>query len=268
MHGGQSDSPNQSFTTTEYYRINELANMIRSQPCSPTALSHLVSNHGGSQWPPASYQPAIFHQDLPQSSGASSETSESLWPGSPSTLSTESTAADLYVWHDFIQLAEKQDSLCWIPGSNGLPAHPQDCSSREAEGTPFLQQWYHSDLASQDAGKVPECPYVVSNSASGPAKFEHDNRDRRERFLARNRTAAARCRRKKHDREEELDKRARDLKLIHEGLKDEVQMLRNELVKWKLLCTEHAHCRCEAVREYLIQAVASKKPQAHLYDGV
>lgn len=88
----------------------------------------------------------------------------------------------------------------------------------------------------------------------------------REKFLERNRVAASKCRQKKKEWTTSLEERARELQSQREMLVAYVSMLRNELLMLKCKCLQHSDCKCERLRDYLKNTVATLPPaSADLY---
>ena len=74
---------------------------------------------------------------------------------------------------------------------------------------------------------------------------------RRSKFLERNRVAASKCRQKKKEWTQGLERRARDLQKDRNNLRVLMESLREELYYLKTQCMEHRDCECDAIRNYL-----------------
>eukprot|EP00058_Branchiostoma_floridae_P017533 XP_002603021.1 hypothetical protein BRAFLDRAFT_123988 [Branchiostoma floridae] len=78
---------------------------------------------------------------------------------------------------------------------------------------------------------------------------EKDPELRRQRFLERNRAAAARCRQKRKLWVQSLEKKAEDLTATNLQLQSEVSLLRNEVAQLKQLLLAHKDCPIMALQQ-------------------
>ncbi|TKA78348.1 hypothetical protein B0A49_01230 [Cryomyces minteri] len=87
---------------------------------------------------------------------------------------------------------------------------------------------------------------------------------KRDRFLERNRLAAAKCRQKKKVWTEGLEERGRNAQAQNTFLRAEIANLRNELMSLKGMVLTHveANCGCTRIREYVGQAANVISPSA------
>lgn len=95
---------------------------------------------------------------------------------------------------------------------------------------------------------------TVSKASSLPEESDEeglDDEEKRKRFLERNRVAASKCRQKKkawvnhlESQSEEISVKNKHLSLLVSTLKEEVLMLKNQLLA-------HSSCDCKVVRDYL-----------------
>ncbi|TKA59813.1 hypothetical protein B0A49_13785 [Cryomyces minteri] len=87
---------------------------------------------------------------------------------------------------------------------------------------------------------------------------------KRDKFLERNRLAAAKCRQKKKIWTEGLEERGRNAQAHNIFLKAEVATLRNELTSLKGMVLQHVerNCGCGRIREYVGQAVTVLPPSS------
>lgn len=121
------------------------------------------------------------------------------------------------------------------------------------------------------------CSEIMKGDRSPPTSYDELSPDkpewpndgdaiRRDRFLARNRQAATRCRMKKKEWQSNLQARAESMNTQKQALEAEAFNLRNELVYLKNICLRHTDCKCHELRSYLQQAVSHQRPVARLYD--
>ncbi|KAK5149204.1 hypothetical protein LTR04_007347 [Oleoguttula sp. CCFEE 6159] len=87
---------------------------------------------------------------------------------------------------------------------------------------------------------------------------------KRDKFLERNRLAAAKCRRKKKIWTEGLEERGRNAQAHNNFLKAEVATLSNEFMSLKGMVLQHVerNCECGKIREYVGQAVTVLYPSS------
>jgi hypothetical protein len=78
-----------------------------------------------------------------------------------------------------------------------------------------------------------------------------NNNDKRKKFLERNRVAASRCRQRKKQKIEELEKRASETAQRNEELKLTISALKDELIMLKNMLLAHRNCECSLVQEYI-----------------
>lgn len=71
---------------------------------------------------------------------------------------------------------------------------------------------------------------------------DEDPEVKRQRFLERNRAAASRCRAKKKQWVDNLEKKAKDMESMNSGLQQEVLMLRSEVQQLKSILIAHKDC--------------------------
>jgi hypothetical protein len=91
----------------------------------------------------------------------------------------------------------------------------------------------------------------LKRKPSSPSKDNEDPETKRRRFLERNRMAASKCRQKKkkwmqelEHREEEIDRRNKALHALVSDLKEEVLILKNQLLS-------HHNCNCNVIQQYV-----------------
>jgi hypothetical protein len=89
---------------------------------------------------------------------------------------------------------------------------------------------------------------------------DEEDDTKRERFLARNREAASKCRQKKKEWAQDLEQKARDLSSQKQMLITYLAMLKNELLMLKCKCLEHSDCGCEGIRDYIKNTVNTMPP--------
>ena len=71
---------------------------------------------------------------------------------------------------------------------------------------------------------------------------DEDPEIKRQRFLERNRAAASRCRAKKKQWVDNLEKKAKDMETMNGSLQQEVLMLRSEVQQLKSILIAHKDC--------------------------
>jgi hypothetical protein len=152
---------------------------------------------------------------------------------------------------------------------NGQPTPPQDMMSVEegdsmAEGKTKARK---RSRASNGEGRRKSRKNSKVDLDEDISHLNPEELAQREKFLERNRVAASKCRQKKKEWTNSLEERARELQAQREMLVAYVSMLRNELLMLKCKCLEHSDCKCERVREYLKNTVATLPPaSANLYN--
>jgi hypothetical protein len=114
------------------------------------------------------------------------------------------------------------------------------------------------DLNGQDNGGL--SPRKHSKVFHEEGIKREGNRDKREKFLERNRVAASKCRQKKNTWTKDLEERARELNSERQALTAHVAALKHELLELKCRCLEHVNCECKQLRQYLKDAVAGLQP--------
>jgi hypothetical protein len=152
---------------------------------------------------------------------------------------------------------------------NGQPTPPQDMMSIEEEedsATENRTKTRKRSRASNGEGKRKPRKNSKIDLDEDISHLSPEELAQREKFLERNRVAASKCRQKKKEWTNSLEERARELQAQREMLVAYVSMLRNELLMLKCKCLEHSDCKCERVREYLKNTVATLPPaSANLY---
>lgn len=71
---------------------------------------------------------------------------------------------------------------------------------------------------------------------------DEDPEIKRQKFLERNRAAASRCRAKKKQWVDNLEKKAKDMETVNANLQQEVAMLRSEVQQLKSILIAHKDC--------------------------
>ena len=118
--------------------------------------------------------------------------------------------------------------------------------------------------------KGPPKPLKRRRKSANPPKtsvptLSRNSKDKRIKFLERNRIAASKCRQKKKEWTSNLEIRARELQheknqmtVLGSSLKDEVMFLKGEILK-------HVSCGCDQIQGYLTREadnIARKAPNA------
>ena len=93
--------------------------------------------------------------------------------------------------------------------------------------------------------------YTARNSKRSTFDLNDPGDVRRSKFLERNRVAASKCRQKKKEWTSNLESRARDLQTENNSLRMCIDSLKEEFFYLKNQITEHKHCECREIQEYL-----------------
>ncbi|PIA19591.1 hypothetical protein COEREDRAFT_78915 [Coemansia reversa NRRL 1564] len=110
-----------------------------------------------------------------------------------------------------------------------------------------------SGSASIDSSEREDDATEERNDGAGDA----NEKQKRRRFLERNRIAASKCRQKKKMWVQELERRAEDVTMQNRSLHIAVAQLKEEVLILKNQLLAHRNCNCSAIHQYLHTECAS-----------